>query len=126
MRYTTYDVEEPIAHTRLQAGQKEDSMDQNNEYVKVEIEPLTPDTRVERLLNVFRGNSKTKRHTMLIPEVVFHQLQYIADAQNTNVQQLIRQFLKLGIIAERASEIDPDAMLYLRIKDQYIPLVLLS
>ena len=90
-----------------------------------EVGPFPPDMTFGRLTNELNRSDTNKRHTMIIPGTLFAHLQYLADQEQTNVQHLIRQFIKLGIIIRRSSEIDPNAELYLHMNGEQTKLVLL-
>jgi hypothetical protein len=43
-----------------------------------------------------------KRHNLVLPEDLYNQLQEVADQKHTTVLELIRRFVKLGLLAVRA------------------------
>jgi hypothetical protein len=49
----------------------------------------------------------TKRYNVVLPAELFDQLQEVADQKHTTVLELIRRFIKLGLLAVRA-ETTPD------------------
>lgn len=50
---------------------------------------------------------RTKRYNVVLPEELFNELQEVADQKHTTVLELIRRFVKLGLLAVRA-ETTPD------------------
>ena len=55
----------------------------------------------------------TKRYTLVLPEALFDELQGLADTRGTTVADLLRRFVKLGLLAIRVEE-DPDSALIIR------------
>lgn len=43
--------------------------------------------------------SDTKRYNMVIPAELFNELQTVADKNGTTVAELLRRFIKLGLVA---------------------------
>ncbi len=61
-------------------------------------------------IGVKEGDSKSldkgggmKRYNLVIPEVLFNEVQKIADEEHTTVVDLLRRFIKLGLIATDVS-----------------------
>ena len=54
-----------------------------------------------------------KRYSLVLPERLFDEVQEIADNQNTSVLEVIRKFIKLGLVVSRVVE-KPDTALILR------------
>jgi len=46
----------------------------------------------------------TKRYNLVLPEELFNQLQEVANRKHTTVLELIRKFVKLGLIAVQAED----------------------
>jgi hypothetical protein len=44
----------------------------------------------------------TKRYNLVLPAELFDELQEVADQKHTTVQELVRRFVKLGLLAVRA------------------------
>ena len=59
------------------------------------------------------SGKKLKRYNLVIPEELFNEVQQLADKQHTTVVEVLRRFVKLGLIAS-AMEEKPDAALILR------------
>jgi hypothetical protein len=58
-------------------------------------------------------SNEIKRYNLALPQELFDELQELADRQHTTVVELIRRFIKLGLIAVRVQE-NPDAALLIR------------
>jgi len=59
------------------------------------------------------GTNGTKRYTLVLPNSVFEQVQQLANAKQTTIVELLRKFIKLGLVAYEVQE-KPDAALILR------------
>ena len=55
----------------------------------------------------------TKRYTLVLPQELFDEVQEVADARHTTVVGLLRQFIKLGLMAVELED-RPDAALLIR------------
>src|SRR5262245_58664691 len=65
-----------------------------------------------------------KRYNLVLPEDLFTALQELADKRQTTVVDLIRRFIKLGLIAAKVEE-TPDAALIIREGDTEQRIILL-
>ncbi len=61
--------------------------------------------------------NKVKRYNLAIPEELFNEVQRIADQRQTTVVELLRKFIRLGLIAIQAEE-NPDMALIIREGDK--------
>lgn len=67
---------------------------------------------------------KSKRYNLVLPQELFDQLQVIADERHSTVLEVMRQFIRLGLLvskAEKSSEI----MLIIREGDKERELMLI-
>ena len=55
----------------------------------------------------------TKRYNLVLPMDLFNQVMAVADAQKTTVVEIIRKFLKLGVIVTEIMD-NPNQKLILR------------
>lgn len=65
-----------------------------------------------------------KRYNLVLPEGLFNRVQELADEEETSVVELLRKFIKLGLLAVDIEK-DPDAALLIREKDVERQLVIL-
>ncbi len=56
---------------------------------------------------------KMRRYTLVLPDGLFAELEQVAERRHTTVVEVLRRFIKLGLIAERV-ETSPDSELILR------------
>jgi hypothetical protein len=68
--------------------------------------------------------AKTKRYNLVLPEELHNELQLLADRRHTSVVELIRRFLKLGLLVAKAEE-SPDTAFLIREGDKEQQLVFL-
>ena len=54
-----------------------------------------------------------KRYNLALPEELFNEVQQIADKEHITVLEVLRRFIKLGLLASKIQD-DPDAALYIR------------
>lgn len=54
-----------------------------------------------------------KRYTLVLPEELFNEVQKLAEQRHVTVIELLRRFIKLGLIASRVED-TPDAALIIR------------
>jgi hypothetical protein len=54
-----------------------------------------------------------KRYNLALPETLFDELQKLAERRHTTVVELLRRFIKLGLLAIELEE-TPDAALLIR------------
>ena len=59
------------------------------------------------------NNPGLKRYNMALPSELYKELQVISDQEHTSVVELIRKFIKLGLIVLRI-ERDPDARIIIQ------------
>ena len=67
---------------------------------------------------------KLKRYTLVIPDELYNEVQEIANQRHTTVVDLLRRFIKLGLIAIQAGE-NPDMALIIRDGDKEKEILLL-
>jgi hypothetical protein len=65
-----------------------------------------------------------KRYSLVLPEDLFTAIQKLADQRQTTVVDLIRRFIKLGLIAAKIED-TPDAALLIREGDTERQIILL-
>jgi hypothetical protein len=66
----------------------------------------------------------TKRYNLVLPEELFNEVQTIADRHHTTVLEVLRRFVKLGLLVAKAEE-SPDMAFILREGDKERELMLL-
>lgn len=54
-----------------------------------------------------------KRYNLVLPEELFNEVQRIADERQTSVVDILRRFIKLGLLADRIEK-SPDSALLIR------------
>ena len=54
-----------------------------------------------------------KRYNLVLPEELFNEVQQIADKEHITVLEVLRRFIKLGLLASKIQD-DPDSALYIR------------
>lgn len=59
------------------------------------------------------NNSGVKRYNMALPLELYEELREISDKEHTSIVELVRKFIKLGLIVLRI-ERDPDAQIIIR------------
>lgn len=52
-------------------------------------------------------STATKRYNLVLPQALYQQLQEVADERHTTVLELIKRFIRLGLLAVQA-ENDPN------------------
>ncbi len=70
------------------------------------------------------GSKGVKRYNLVLPEELFNAVQELADERQTTVVDLIRRFIKLGLIAAKLED-TPGAALILREGDSEQRILLL-
>lgn len=86
-------------------------------------EQLTPEQSItERSPNP--SSKGVKRYNLVLPEELFNAVQELADQRQTTVVELIRRFIKLGLIAAKLED-TPGAALIIREGDSDQRIVLL-
>ncbi len=70
------------------------------------------------------SSPKTKRYHLVLPEELFNEVQRLADERGTTVVDLLRRFVKLGLLTAEV-EATPDAQLVIREGDREQRLLLL-
>ena len=71
-----------------------------------------------------QSSKSLKRYNLVLPEELFNAVQELADRRHTTVVDLIRRFIKLGLIAARIED-TPDAALIIREGDSEQQILLL-
>ncbi len=65
-----------------------------------------------------------KRYNFVLPEELYQELQALADRRHTTVVDLLRRFVKLGLLVAKAEE-SPDTGFFIRKGDEEQRLLLL-
>ena len=68
--------------------------------------------------------STTKRYNLVLPEELMNEVQTVADRHHTTVLEVLRRFVKLGLLVARAEQ-SPDKEFVLREGDKEQRLLLL-
>lgn len=68
--------------------------------------------------------SAAKRYNLVLPEELYQEVQTLADNRHTTVVELLRRFVKLGLLVAKAEE-SPDMAFILREGDRERELLLL-
>lgn len=58
-------------------------------------------------------SNAVKRYNLVLPEELFNEVQRIADDRQTTVVDILRRFIKLGLLADRIEK-SPDSALLIR------------
>lgn len=66
----------------------------------------------------------TKRYNLVLPEELYNEVQTIADRHHTTVLEILRRFVKLGLLIAKAEE-SPNTAFILREGDKEQQLLLL-
>ncbi len=74
--------------------------------------------------NVAEKTTGLKRYNLTLPDELFKELQQVADKRHTTVVDLLRRFIKLGLIATNLED-TPDAALIIREGDTEREVILL-
>jgi hypothetical protein len=69
-------------------------------------------------------STKTKRYNLVLPEELYDEVHGLADRRHTTVVELIRRFIKLGLLVAKAEEA-PNTAFVIREGDKEQQLVLL-
>jgi hypothetical protein len=69
------------------------------------------------------ANSGLKRYSLVLPEPSFIEVQRIAENEHTTILDLIRRFIKIGLLLARLS---PDAEIIIREDDKETKLLFLT
>jgi hypothetical protein len=84
----------------------------------MKTQQTTQDTRI-------RGApSGVKRYNLVLPEPLFQAVQELAEQRHVTVLELLRKFIRLGLLVAKAEE-SPDTMFLLRDGDTERQLILL-
>lgn len=59
-----------------------------------------------------------QRYTLSLPEAIYEEIRLKSDKHNTSIREVVRQCLKLGLIAMEISE-NPDKALIIREKQKH-------
>lgn len=68
--------------------------------------------------------SAAKRYNLVLPEDLYKEVQALADRRHTTVVDLLRRFIKLGLLVAKAEE-SPDTAFLIREGDKEQQLLLL-
>jgi hypothetical protein len=68
--------------------------------------------------------SPAKRYNLVLPEELYNELQTVADRRHTTVVELLRRFVKLGLLVAKAEQ-SPNMAFILREGDKERELLLL-
>lgn len=68
--------------------------------------------------------SAAKRYNLVLPEELYQEVQSLAEQRHTTVLELLRRFVKLGLLVAKAEE-SPDMAFILREGDKERELLLL-
>ncbi len=68
--------------------------------------------------------AKTKRYNLLLPINLFNQVQALADEEGTSVLELLKRFIRIGLVITKLTQ-SPDAALLIRQDGKERELVLL-
>jgi hypothetical protein len=68
--------------------------------------------------------SSAKRYNLILPEELYHEVQRAAESRHTTVVEMLRRFVKLGLLVAKAEE-SPDTAFIIRKGDKEQELVLL-
>jgi hypothetical protein len=68
--------------------------------------------------------STAKRYNLVLPDELYQEVQAIAERRHTTVVELLRRFVKLGLLVAKAEE-SPDMAFILREGDKERELLLL-
>jgi hypothetical protein len=68
--------------------------------------------------------SGVKRYNLVLPEPLFREVQELAEQRHVTVLELLRKFVRLGLLVAKAEE-SPDMMFLLREGDTERQLILL-
>ena len=55
--------------------------------------------------------SKMKRYNLVLPEELFNEIQKIADDRHTTIVEILRKFIKVGLLVVQAEETPSSALL---------------
>jgi len=58
-----------------------------------------------------RNSDKLRRYNLVLPEELFDEIKRVADKQQTTVVEIIRKFMKLGLLAVQVEETPGSALL---------------
>lgn len=59
------------------------------------------------------SSNGVKRYNLVLPEALFNEVQALADKRHTTVVEMLRKFIKLGLLATQIEE-TPDSALIIR------------
>lgn len=57
------------------------------------------------------ANETTKRYNLVLPEAVYSEVEKIAESRGATVVEILRKFIKLGLLAVKVEETDGSALL---------------
>src|SRR5262245_3097912 len=94
-------------------------------YCAVRRPPMETTARNNAQETRIRGApSGVKRYNLVLPEPLFREVQELADQRHVTVLELLRKFIRLGLLVAKAEE-SPDTVFLIRDGDTERQLVLL-
>ena len=90
------------------------------------VETINPGKREDRKgekERMEREKGKVKRYNLVLPSGLFDEVQGLADSENVSVLELLKRFIKIGLILTKFSQ-SPDTSLILREGDKERELIL--
>src|SRR5262249_22003006 len=79
------------------------------EVISALANPLT--WRLEPLTGTPQGTRGLRRYNLVLPEALLREVQGFADAEQTTVVELLRRFIKLGLLASRIADTPGSALI---------------
>ncbi|MDQ3706554.1 MAG: hypothetical protein M3437_15315 [Chloroflexota bacterium] len=70
------------------------------------------------------ATSQVKRYNLVLPTDIYDELEKLADRKGTTVMDILRRFIKLGLIAAEVEEME-DAALLIRQGDREREIILI-
>lgn len=67
---------------------------------------------------------KKKRYSLVLPQEVYDEVQCVADSEGTTVLEILRKFIKLGLIAVELEK-KPNSALIIRTDDSEREIILI-
>jgi hypothetical protein len=78
----------------------------------------------QRRCNMAVNAKRLRRYSLVLPLELFDEVQKLADSRHTTVVEILRKFIKLGLLAIQIEE-TPDATLLIREGDTEREIILL-
>jgi hypothetical protein len=57
------------------------------------------------------NSESSKRYNLVLPETVYQEVEKIAETRGTSVVEMLRKFIKLGLLAVKVEETNGSALL---------------